>query len=1196
MNLNRPFKLFGKNETIPALPTIFVKTLKINTEGKVMTTEERFKAVSCYDTTLQDDVDRFSDSAKFTLDALEAISDVHPIVRGKLWFYDAPSSTIVHELDRLQDVKDPGDVKEDIGLDALLRKINNSVKKAGALCEWYLKKKKLSRYVKAYIYEPLLAECAKGFVDLEVELHRTLSVHTVMGVNTANTKLDEHGDRLLNIQSVLEAILIRLDTPLDREIRDSIWKHGGAEASIENDNVLLEIAEKCGDKRKLSAQDTDFQELKKGLLSELSEDVNLALEHNYNLFNLKLEIHLSTITSTLDKNRDHIVDSLSGAYKRIDDPDIQKIWKDMGWKITAKARHFALALRDFYMDRAGDKGAVHDTPQLALSPLVAPNATDEAGQMPQQSLSAATIKNSNDSWTTQYISISYLQSIAEAIDDDGSGFVSIREVNDFTEVRPPGWTTCQWLAYWAAGWRSSIEQYTDKIYRLLRKIHKLRSKVRPDNLRLLDGYLDKDPFFRLELLLRSSPQDSDIIQELAKLRNEFNADEERRLMVNLNYIKYNIDSPSTVPLITGRGRIERYIYPMVYLLLQQHLKIIQLGRSHTLHPDEFEDMSISLDSIFLVFQYRRDELSAIFKQMHIDPDRKFKDYAFGIFSNSDAPWDVSDHDQLAHIFSNLPYEPGEDDDDAIACPDIPDTILKYPAHKQPELESPSQLPIESDLRDHQEDLYGRWAGFCMTTIGEDRWVPHKGLFRMVFEQNRNKEEVLSGSADTYLGRLKMRYAVTHKDEMTLEVDFVIVDDDLDWIRCVGIFHASSASIQGVWYRRRSLLDQPPLPLSTLPAILNLPISLNADELASSTVEDRRHPGGKFWLSRTPAPLIKFRYQPEALLDNSARERWHFAISAIVYTIRCGKLSMRDATTRIRNIYSFVELSIDSLLSPDGPSFSSKKVKLWKFTTTLYPNLDQYYFATALRLYSRVTDVVNIQSLGIDILVLGTQSPGRDPGRDRYPSHNDSHSLIRVYQTLHDYSVAQVFRVARVVSKIIKEHARQRTTGKTFCNVCDEKHHMMPSPEKMYWRTASNTNNTAHNMHAMLWIRDDKYVDIPVFDQLSRVERHLTTVEDIVRGRLEKQPEGIVEEQVVAHLPGPPVPYTSRVEDLPGVGYLEQMEGKLSTRLDTVEAQLGQLIISLSKSNQLAEQRMERMEVEVADRLKSLEALLSRSQV
>jgi hypothetical protein len=39
----------------------------------------------------------------------------------------------------------------------------------------------------------------------------------------------------------------------------------------------------------------------------------------------------------------------------------------------------------------------------------------------------------------------------EAFDDDASGWVKIKEVNDFTDSIPAGWSLIRYLIYWAAG-------------------------------------------------------------------------------------------------------------------------------------------------------------------------------------------------------------------------------------------------------------------------------------------------------------------------------------------------------------------------------------------------------------------------------------------------------------------------------------------------------------------------------------------------------------------------------------------------------------------------------------------------------------------------------------------------------------------------------------------------------------------------
>lgn len=45
----------------------------------------------------------------------------------------------------------------------------------------------------------------------------------------------------------------------------------------------------------------------------------------------------------------------------------------------------------------------------------------------------------DDKWALDFINVAHLQSILEAIDDDGTGFISIKEANTFAIERPKGW-------------------------------------------------------------------------------------------------------------------------------------------------------------------------------------------------------------------------------------------------------------------------------------------------------------------------------------------------------------------------------------------------------------------------------------------------------------------------------------------------------------------------------------------------------------------------------------------------------------------------------------------------------------------------------------------------------------------------------------------------------------------------------------
>ena len=83
-----------------------------------------------------------------------------------------------------------------------------------------------------------------------------------------------------------------------------------------------------------------------------------------------------------------------------------------GWKGNVKARHFILALRDYFHEKY---------------------ETDRKANVQESLISLS------DKWAFQYIDVPYLQPILEAVDDDASGFIRISEVNAFTTSRPKDW-------------------------------------------------------------------------------------------------------------------------------------------------------------------------------------------------------------------------------------------------------------------------------------------------------------------------------------------------------------------------------------------------------------------------------------------------------------------------------------------------------------------------------------------------------------------------------------------------------------------------------------------------------------------------------------------------------------------------------------------------------------------------------------
>ncbi|KAG6832110.1 hypothetical protein H0H87_002749 [Tephrocybe sp. NHM501043] len=822
---------------------------------------------------------------------------------------------------QLRDIKDTHDIGPDGTIlprrfQTLMDKIAQDIIKCGSDCDSYVKKSIIrahhfysmigppltnhvcvGKYLKSYIYEARLAEHASRFLNYEMQITHALVAHTSLGVDQINGKLDEQGTRLREMESKILDFLRRLDTPKEKEIRDIIKRGGGPMASITNDRVLRSLLAKSGEdvsigasldaQTGVDAKNDVLEDLRQNLIDELAENTEEALKKNLSLFEGKIQIQNNEL-QILKVQGQRILDHLSGGHDQIQDADIRKIWETMGWKRTVKARHFVLALRDHFINSASKRPLA--TPQT-------PSHVDTRLLEPPGSASHQHV--AHDDWAISYISLFYLQAISESIDDDGSGFITIEEVNSFTTSRPKEWSLLQWLAYWAAGWHSSLSIYTIKIHRMLNKLHKLRETVRADNLRVLDEYLHNDKFYRLELLLRCTiaimSQGTLITPELAKLRDEFITEEERRIQNNLENLSYTIDNPSTVLLLTGPGRIERFILPLIYLLLKHDVKITQLAQKHILHSNEYNISRESIGYVFEAFDARLHSLSAIFQQMHINPGHKFNNFAYGIFETSygfSPTRDIAGYSYVRARDSLQAYISVEADDVKHCVDNISVDVLRYgPQYPR----YPSSLPLNATVPDGHglKTLRGAWAGRCMS--GNTSFGP---LLHLEFGDSDKVMEdgFISGTGNLYTGPLTFTGRLTviqESPETKYAIDLVLIfRGGKSWYRCTGVLDNSHV-IHGDWYKSPG--HQPPSP--------------------GSTTEGRRE--GRFLFSRTPAPLVQFRYDQKQSEDNRAQARWRFACNAVRYQVKCSMLSKDFVMGSLRNGMRCKELMVKCIISEEN---------------------------------------------------------------------------------------------------------------------------------------------------------------------------------------------------------------------------------------------------------------------------------------
>ncbi|TFK64974.1 hypothetical protein BDN72DRAFT_962869 [Pluteus cervinus] len=881
-------------------PFAFVKKFFDQNQEIIETTAIGLASLTSEGKSIETAVNNFFRTAEVIIKGLDALAQIHPAIgvaviafklvatfdmtrrenNAKVLALKAEMQNMMAVLFELRHFRDPTEAGPDglpLGarIQTLMVKIANDIKNAGSACDAYLRKSFLARTLKSKIYESRLADFGAIFEGNKADLQRALSLHTARGVDAANEKLGSMENKVDQILQIFQ----QLNSPREKELQEFIEKNGGSKACIEDDALLEKLVSKGGETLTgvsgLVGRGDDRWNARQVLLKELQEDVGEMFKKNLVIFEKKLVIQLDQLEA-IRKSTGDIVDMLS-LHERVLDNDLRTIWKEMGWKGSVKARYFVLALHDYFSHQSSRSES--NIPSETSTRVVA---------SPTRSL----ITNHSpawfdDKWTLSYVNVAHVQPILEAVDDDGSGFVSINEVNTFVASRPPEWTLLQWLAYWAAGWQISISSYKRKIYMQVRKIFSLLDRIIPANRIIVEAYLKSGPLIRLEHILRSTQaiETTQHHPSLVKLVDIFEEVEEERLGNNLASVAYDVDSVETVALVTGPGRIERYLLPLVHLLLKRDLGIIMLASKYVLGDEELSARSRSLDSVFRAVDERVERITGIFKQINADINARLGIFAFGmaslpIFRSFQNYYDkVYGVDQVHIIarahnsFLKSSSDPFEDGDPNLQHT-VDSTELKV---------TPIDLnALEKDSMDPPNPFQ---MGIYSTRVPS--W------FNRTANRHGADGQIL-GVGQTWSDSLTINGTLGEENNLRFYVE---ANDDPPLL-CEGKFDPIRQRIEG-WWTVSSESDSDTAPFN-------------------GGVHDQT-----ILFLRTPSRLHRFLYSPNDFAKNPARARWTFACNAIMHEVRRKAWSWTHFKSRISEIKRFVELHIRwtldmSEITPNNP--------------------------------------------------------------------------------------------------------------------------------------------------------------------------------------------------------------------------------------------------------------------------------------
>ncbi|RDX49204.1 hypothetical protein OH76DRAFT_1351074 [Lentinus brumalis] len=565
---------------------------------------------------LWDSVNSLVDGLPGLVKALDDISRIHPYIAAAVGVFKVVIELEVKRRDndkkvnllflemknmmsallQLQNVR-PNHIGRDgltvgMRLKSIVKQTAADIKECANACDTYMKKRLLVKVPKSGAWDETLKGYVQIFADRKTAFVFAMSIHTGMAVDNANDKLDQ----LMTRMDVLLEFFEKAAPQNQRILKIMVQRAGGTEQALKEQTVVQELLKReqsldsarTGDAPVIPgpplgyASRSQLQLLK----TELAEAPVAAIRSNFESFERKFEILQQEMIDEMRKivvhEGDRVISTvLSGPHDRIIDPDMFELWKDMRWRGIVKARHLVLAIHDYYLQKLDDLQHGIQSPGHHLS--------------------------ESDIWAVEQLDLMHLQPVIEALDADASGFVTIQELNQFTNTRPQGWSLPHWLAFWAIGWQLAMTDYRKKIVNILKAMSNLAEGIRHANRSKVRWYLEAvKPL--VDEMTSSFQGNTERLSLLPRFQAHIQR-EETRVSKHLETARYDLDAPDTLAFINGRRGLERNIFTLLYLLLVRHYNIMKMGQKCIIHPDKLLDAESSIQMVKDVYELRRQSLS-----------------------------------------------------------------------------------------------------------------------------------------------------------------------------------------------------------------------------------------------------------------------------------------------------------------------------------------------------------------------------------------------------------------------------------------------------------------------------------------------------------------------------------------------------------------------------------------------------------
>ncbi|KDQ56368.1 hypothetical protein JAAARDRAFT_195017 [Jaapia argillacea MUCL 33604] len=491
----------------------------------------------------------------------------------------------------------------------------------------------LARWARSPHWAGQFRKFAKGFRDLQGELSRILDVNTQVALHQCNSNLKVALAQMRHLTDVTEKMFSDLrkekeikfssylekgpptgnvnkldDEALKYFIEDNSISSSGDGSTMLNQAVLIRLfrdhaASEVGDI--IEQHQAAFDEKFKAMSGDLKLDLRRAME------NIKLEII-------------HAIEK--GPYEPIRNEELQSIWKAQGWIGSTESVRCVEAIRRYcnLIEDSEDKGVF----QMVGAQF-------------------------------QYLGGVWVQPLIEALDEDASGYISVAEVNAFTESMPSDWTLARWLAFWGFGSRMAVYHYARQIAHILTMLDfAIENQVASINRALIDRYLSPTVWYTDRILagILSSPTPDEIdMTPVSNYFQEFLDQQMKKMKGRLEKFTF-IDSSTTLAWIIGPGRLEANLMVILYLVLQRLIPIVQRASTETTDCSELRPIAISLFQIIDAVKARVSCLRGNPSLRRVD--KHLSTFAFGMFQYIDdaSAWELRSRDYYHNLRSLMSWE------------------------------------------------------------------------------------------------------------------------------------------------------------------------------------------------------------------------------------------------------------------------------------------------------------------------------------------------------------------------------------------------------------------------------------------------------------------------------------------------------------------------------------------------------------